>query len=496
LEKYAVQTLALGAGALHWWGMALSRATTALKAKLGKAVTTDAEELYPASMDGSKLSFPYEALVRPRDEKQVGHTLELANKFKVPVTTRGAGSSLTGSASPHKGGWVLDLSGWNRIRIDKQAGMAYVQPGATVAAIQDAAEKQGWRYPPDPSSKKYCSIGGTIACNAGGMTGGKYGVTRDYVFGLEGFLPTGEFVRWGGDVRKYVSGYNIKDLWIGSEGTLGVITSTVLRLVPAPECKWTLLTAFKNEAQALRAVKALLVERIVPSILEFLDRLSVTCAERGTGKPIFDEQPGSSVLLLELDGTEGEVASDRKRVIEWAETYGIAYSETYDREKAEGLWEVRRKSSPNMFEMGNSKINEDIVVPLRSQLKLIRFVQRLSKETGLAIPTFGHAADGNFHVNIMFNREDRQQARKAKQAVIALMKEVVELGGAITGEHGIGLAKTPFMKIQHNRAELAVMQAIKKAMDPKNILNPGKLFEPFEVWAKTPEKVKQPWDHR
>jgi len=476
--------------------MALSRATSALKSKLGKSVITDPDEMYPASMDGSKLSYAYEALVHPVDEKQVGQLLELANKFKMPVTTRGGGSSLTGSASPHKGGWVLDLSKWKRIRIDKQAGMAYVQPGATVADVQAAAEKQGWRYPPDPSSKKYCTIGGTIACNAGGMTGGKYGVTRDYVFGLEGFLPTGKFVRWGGDVRKYVSGYNIKDLWIGSEGTLGVITSTVLRLVPAPESKWTLLAAFKNEAQALRAVKALLVQRIVPSILEFLDRLSVTCAERGTGKPIFEGQPGTSVLLVELDGTRGEVEADRKCVLEWAGTYGIAYSETYDRDEAEDLWEVRRKSSPNMFEMGNAKINEDIVVPLRSQLKLIRFVQRLSRETGLSIPTFGHAADGNFHVNIMFNREDKAQARKAKQAVLALMKEVVTLGGAITGEHGVGLAKTPFMKIQHNSDELNVMQAIKRAMDPKNVLNPGKMFEPYEVWAKTPEKVKQPWDHR
>jgi glycolate oxidase len=249
-------------------------ALSELKRKLGSSVLTDPDSLYWKSFDSSKLAFPIDAVIQPKNEEEVATALRLANKHKMPLTTRGAGTSLTGSASAVNGGWVLDLSKWNKIRIDKTTGMAYVEPGALIADIQERAGKVGWYYPPDPSSKKYCSIGGTIACNAGGMTGAKYGVTRDYIYALEGFLPTGEFVRWGADVRKYVSGYNIKDLWIGSEGTLGIITKAVLKLIPKPQCKWTLLAAFSSDYKALTAVRVLMKARIIPSILEFLDGLA------------------------------------------------------------------------------------------------------------------------------------------------------------------------------------------------------------------------------
>ncbi|MCB1121128.1 MAG: FAD-binding protein [Verrucomicrobiae bacterium] len=471
-------------------------AMAALKRRLGPCVHTDKDSLYWKSFDSSKLHFPIDAVIQPQTEKDVRSVLELANRYKVPVTTRGAGTSLTGSASAVMGGWVLDMSGWKTIRIDKTTGMAYVQPGALIEKIKQQASRVGWYYPPDPSSKKYCTIGGTIACNAGGMTGAKYGVTRDYVYALEGFLPTGEFVRWGADVRKYVSGYNMKDLWIGSEGTLGVITSAVLRLLPKPACKWTLLAAFKTDYQALAAVRALMNERIVPSILEFLDDESVLCAERRRGEPIFKGMSKVSVLLLELDGDKASLEADRRRVKAWAKKRAIRFSETYDAKEAEEFWQVRRQSSPAMYELGDTKLNEDIVVPMRHQSRLISFIKKLKKESGLAIPTFGHAADGNFHVNIMFNRGDKQQESAAKKAVHSLMRTVVALGGAITGEHGIGLAKTPFLRLQHNAAELEAMWAIKQVLDPKGILNPGKIFEPFEVWDKIPEKVKLPWDHK
>ncbi|MCZ6674898.1 MAG: FAD-binding protein [Verrucomicrobia bacterium] len=471
-------------------------ALSELKRRLGGSVATDEDSLYWKSFDSSKLAFRIEAVIQPKNDKEVGPVLKLANQYKIPVTTRGAGTCLTGAASPVKGGWVLDLSGLNRIRIDKETGMAYVGPGAIIAKIQQRAERLGWYYPPDPSSKKFCTIGGNIACNAGGMKGAKYGVTRDYVYALEGFLPTGEFVRWGADVRKYVSGYNMRDLWIGSEGTLGVITKAVLKLIPKPPCKWTLLAAFKNESRALAAVRALVRQRVIPSILEFLDSESVLCAESRTGKPLYPGGGRSAVLLLELDGDKKSLEVDRKVVLAWAKDRATRYSETYDAEEAEKLWQVRRQGSPAMYELGNTKLNEDIVVPLRNQGALMKFVMQLKRESGLAIPTFGHAADGNFHVNIMFDRGNKVQEKAAKKAVLKLMKTVVELGGAITGEHGIGLAKSPFMAIQHNKAEIAAMRAIKNVLDPNDILNPGKIFDRYVVWDKIPEKVKLPWDHK
>lgn len=477
--------------------MSKKAALSELKRKLRGSVSTDPSDLYWKSFDSSKLLFPIDAVVRPKNEKEVGQLLKLANKHKVPVTPRGSGTCLIGCASSVYGGWVLDMSSWKKIRIDKVTGMAYVQPGAVIDKIQERAARLGWYYPPDPSSKRFCTIGGNIACNSGGMTGAKYGVTRDYIYALEGFLPSGDFVRWGADVRKYVSGYNMRDLWVGSEGTLGVVTSAILKLIPKPSCKWTFLAGFKSDIQGLDSSQALLKSKVIPAILEWLDTETVQCAERRTGKPIFRKlQPTPSVVLLELDGDKASIEADRKTVLTWAGKRALRYSETYDREKAEQLWQVRRQCSPAMYEMGNTKLNEDVVVPLRNQKALVRFVRQLKKDTGLAIPTFGHAADGNFHVNIMFNRGDKSEERIAKKGVMALMKKVVELGGAISGEHGIGLGKSLFLSVQHNKAEIAAMKAVKDALDPNSIMNPGKIFEPFEVWSKEPEKVQLPWDHK
>jgi glycolate oxidase len=473
-----------------------SKATTALKRKLGKSVQTEGDALFRASFDGSKLSFLPEAVVRPQNEEELGALLRLANKHGVPVTPRGAGSSLTGSASPLKGGWVLDMTGWNKVRIDKGTGMAYVQAGAVLAQIQEAAEKVGWFYPPDPSSRAYCTIGGTIACNAGGMRGAKYGVTRDYVLALKGFLPTGEYVEWASDLRKYAAGFNLRDLWIGSEGTLGVITEAVLRLIPKPQSRWTYLASFKDETTALLAIRALLAQRLTPSILEFLDRESVLCAERATGKTIFAGQAGRPVVLLELDGHPARVAEERAAVLAWGKQKALASKEAKEPGQEAELWEVRRKCSGAMFEFGDAKLNEDVVVPLRSQVKLLRFLRRTSKDLSVPIITFGHAADGNFHVNIMYYRDDADQSRRAQEAVVLVMKKVKELGGAISGEHGIGLAKTAFLRIEHRPPEVAAMQRIKAALDPNGILNPGKIFDVFQYWAEKPVKVRLPWDHK
>lgn len=472
-------------------------ATDQLLKRLGpRKVSRDGERKYLASFDSSKLSYDYEALVRVRTEDDVGEVLRLANEYKIPVTARGAGTSLTGSASPVRGGWVMDLSAMKRIAIRKDKSMAVVQPGAVVSDIQDAAAKEGLFYPPDPSSLKYCTIGGNIACNAGGMRCAKYGVTRDFIVALEGFLPTGEKVSWGGEYRKFATGYNIRDLWIGSEGTLGVVTKAVLKLVPMPKATWTCVAAFKTEKRALSAVKALLGEGMVPSILEYLDEDSIYCAEEIAGIRLFKKVEGKPLLLIEFDGDPVELRAVKRKLKPWVDRWALAFKDARSQSAADNLWEVRRKCSGAMFALGNAKLNEDIVVPLESQLKFIDEIKRLRKKWKLPMPTFGHAADGNFHVNIMFHREDRKEHRRAEGAVHDLMETVVALGGTISGEHGIGLAKSPFLPIARNAAEIAAMKAIKKALDPKGILNPGKLFDSYQVWDKTPVDIRLPWDKK
>lgn len=467
-----------------------------MKKRLGSRVSLETDDLFRVSFDGSKLSFLPDALISVRHERDVGVVLKLANEHRIPVTTRGGGTSLTGSGSPVRGGWVLDLSGLSAISVHAKEGLAEAQAGARVSAIQRAVAEQGWFYPPDPSSQDHCTIGGTIACNAGGMHGAKYGVTRDFVLGLRGYLPNGEPARWGGRFKKFACGYNIRDLWIGSEGTLGVVTSAVLRLVPHPEKKWTAIAAFADEAAALASVQALVGMRVLPSILEFLDRHSVQCAERATGRSLFPAHRGRPLLLVELDGSSAEVRAARQRVVSWAGERALAWAQARTQREAEKLWEVRRKCSSAMFELGDAKLNEDVVVPMPRQVEFAGFLERLQKSSRLPIATFGHAADGNFHVNIMYHREDAGESRRARAAVERLMRKVVSLGGTISGEHGVGLAKTPFLRIDRSDAEVAAMLAIKNALDPRGILNPGKIFEPFEVWNHRPVAIKLPWDHK
>jgi glycolate oxidase len=462
----------------------LVAATEQLRRKLGaKIVLTDEAALTAASYDSSRIAVRPAAVVKVTKREQIGVVLKLANEAGVPVTPRGRGTTLMGSAVPLKGGWVLDLLGLDKIVVDAEAGLAHVQAGAKVGDVQKAASAAGWFYPPDPSSKDYSTIGGNVACNAGGMHGGKYGVTRDFVVALKGFLPTGEFVQWGTATRKFAAGFNLRDLWIGSEGMLGVVTDAVLRLVPMPAARWTLLTSFADEVAAFRAARALFAARAQPAICEFLDRASVTCAEAAMKTTIFPGQPGRPVILIELAGSEAELADAKVAVLAWAVAHAAGHRVAQTREEAEA-------------QMGDAKLNEDITVPLAAYEAFAVWLEQLRAKSGLAIPTFGHLADGNLHVNIMYHKAVPKECRAAERAVLALMKKVVALGGAISGEHGIGLAKTPFLRIQHGAAEVAAMQAVKRALDPRGILNPGKMFEVFEVWKAPRVTVSFPWDHK
>jgi len=469
----------------------------------------DTQSRYAASMDNMRYSSMPSAVLVPADEEDVERILSIANRFGQPVTCRGAGSATTGATSPVKDGWVLDFSSWQNIHIDSVAHMAYVQPGVSVNRLDEAAREYGLCYPPDPSSRNYATIGGTLATNAGGLRGAKYGVTRDYVLAIEGFTGAGEFVRWGADLKKFASGYNIRDLWIGSEGTLGVITGCVLKLIPRPDCRVTGLALFGDYRACLDCSQTVLQSGMVPSILEFLDEQSVRCTLdfwKRTQPSALDALPGNmasflkntenaAALLFELDGSATACQLAQKEINQLLSAHTAMVSFTRDEKEAESLWKLRRSCSQAMFELAPRKLNEDIVVPFHAQHDLLALTLEIRKQYNLATPTFGHAADGNFHVHIMYNAEVPSQAESARHALQQLMEGVVSLGGAITGEHGIGLAKSPFLTLQHSQSEIRIMREIKKVFDPGNILNPHLIFDPVDTMAFPRESVRLKWDH-
>ena len=466
-----------------------------LKEKLGGIVHIDEDSLHKASFDGLKVYFSPDAVICPQQSSQVGDVLRLANEFRIPVTTKGAGSSLTGGATPVKGGWVLDLSRLNKVEIDADNMIARCGPGAVVADIQEKAAELNLFYPPDPSSKMFCTIGGNIACNAGGLRCVKYGVTRDYILSLSGYLPTGEAVQWGRATRKFATGYNIRDLWIGSEGTLGVVTQAVLRLIGLPVARKTFLAAFASDSAALKAPVELSRIGVRPSILEFLDKWTVECVQSFTGKEVFTDLPPHPVLLIELDGEPSSIEAESILLQQWLEESALCHLTANSTEEAEELWEVRRKGSPAMKKLANTKLNEDVVVPLVEQINLVECVDELRQKFNLKVGVFGHCGDGNLHVNFMYDHNDPDESKRAVEALTLLMNKVHELGGAISGEHGIGLAKTPFVRMQFNQAEWRTMQAIKKTLDPNGILNPGKIFDIFNPWEQKKIDTILPWEH-
>jgi glycolate oxidase len=469
-------------------------ALSELRRDLGACLLSSEEDIFSSSFDGLKIERRPSAVIKPERAEQVGRALALANEHSVPVTTRGVGSSLTGGATPLAGGWVLDVSGLDAIDVDAGNTLVRCGPGAVVADLQKKAFDMGLFYPPDPSSKKFCTIGGNIACNAGGLRCVKYGVTRDYVLALSGYLATGEFVTWGRATRKFATGYNLRDLWIGSEGTLGVVTEAVLRLIPQPSNRRTFIAACPSEEIALTAPVALMKLGVRPSIIEFLDQWTVDCLQKYTGKEIFPGLGANPVLLIELDSPGTSLDTESKILEDWLAEFSLQSSVAKSEEEAEEFWEVRRQGSSSMKKLADTKLNEDIVVPLDRQVELVGFVSSLREKSKLKIGVFGHCGDGNLHVNFMYNESDAEETNRAVGALRELMQKVVGLGGAISGEHGVGLAKTPFVRMQFNDAEWRTMKSIKQAMDPKGILNPGKIFDVFNPWEQKKVSAPLSWE--
>jgi len=448
-----------------------------LKKLLGpENVATDLQDLICYGYDATQMEFLPDAVVHPAGPEEVSAVLKLANAEKIAVFPRGAGSGFTGGALPKGGGIVLVTTRMNRIlRIDTENLIAEVEPGVVTEQFQMEVEKLGLFYPPDPASLKFSTLGGNVAENAGGPRCVKYGVTRDFVMGLEVVLPTGEVIRTGGETYKAVVGYDMTRLLCGSEGTLGVITKIIFKLLPLPEAKKTMLTIFDSIDGAAKAVSTIIGARIIPTTLEFMDYATLQCVDRRFNLGIPPE--GRAVLIIEVDGDRELIEKQAARIQELIAPLGLVQCKVAkDAAESEALWRVRRLVSPSLRDVNPTKYNEDIVVPRSKVPDVIRKIEQIQQKYGIPIVNFGHAGDGNIHVNVMIDKEIPGMEEKAHGAIREVFQAALDLNGTMSGEHGVGLAKQPYIPMELSPVQISTMKAVKHALDPNNILNPGKMF--------------------
>jgi glycolate oxidase len=449
-----------------------------LRRLIGPAnVLTTKEDLIPYSFDGTAAlqQMPWCVVLAQRTE-EVATILKLANETKTPVVTRGSGTGLSGGSVPSKDCIVLCTVKMDKIlELDRANLTLLTEPGVTTLQIAEAAAGAGLFYPPDPGSMKISSIGGNVAENSGGLRGLKYGVTRNYVMGLEVVLPNGEIMWLGNKCVKDVAGYSLKDLFVGSEGTLGVITKVLLRLIPRPAAKKTMVATFAKMDQAADAVSAIIAAQIIPCTLEFLDRTTIHCVEdyAKIGLPLDCE----ALLLMETDGHPAVVAEESAQMEEICRNGG-AIEVRVARDDAEGakLASARRAAFSALARVSPTIILEDATVPRSELARMIRFVEATAKKYQLRVGTFGHMGDGNLHPTFLTDERNKDEMHRVEQAFNEIFEEAIRLGGTITGEHGIGLAKKTFLPKFAGDAQMRVMRELRRVLDPNGILNPGKMF--------------------
>lgn len=440
-----------------------------------KAVIRDAEKMEPFGKDATERCRMPELVVEAECPEQVQALLRLANRHRFPVTPRGTGTGLAGGAVPVEGGVVLSLAAMNRIlSIDPDNLVAVVEPGVINADLKQAAREKGLYYPPDPASYDTCTLGGNAATNAGGPSCVKYGTTRDYVLGLDAVLASGELIRAGVQTRKGVVGYDLARLLVGSEGTLGVITRLMLKLIPAPPAVTTLVALFPDLPAAMRSVSATLARGHVPCALEFLDR---HCLELvGDLLPFEGVAEAGAFLLVELDGPpaliDREIEDVGEICMECDAVDALLAPDSYKRAR---MWEVRKEVSLRVERDSPLYIPEDVAVPIARIADLVSGLPEFETRYGMKIYSFGHAGDGNIHLNI--TAESPEAGERVEEGINALLKEVVSMGGTISGEHGIGLTKKRFLSLELSPASIRLQRGIKRLFDPNLILNPGKIFE-------------------
>jgi len=432
-------------------------------------------DLISYSKDASEHRHRPDAAVWPATAEEISAILKLANKDRFPVVPRGAGTSLAGLAVPEKGGVILDLVRMNKIiSVSVTDRLAIVQPGVVYADLERALAPHDFFFPPDPASGTVATLGGNVATNAGGIKGAKYGTTKDYVLALQIVLPDGRVMRTGSKCMKSSSGYDLTKLFVGSEGTLGVVTEITLKINPKPSLSSTAMATFEDLEDAGRAVSEIMHSGILPSALEVVDQQTLIAINQNTDLNLPEVE---AILIAETDGhTREETQFQLNKVIEiFKKNNASTVKQAATKEEAEALWTARKSAYAVMSRINNSLAVEDLSVPMSKVPNILKAISDLAKKYDLKIPTVGHAGDGNLHPTISYDGTNPDEVKRVEQASAELFEKVIELGGTLTGEHGIGLAKAPFMHLEHDPVAMDVMRSIKKSFDPNNILNPGKM---------------------
>jgi len=415
------------------------------------------------------------AVIFPESHEDVVKLVKVCYEEDIPIFPRGAGSGLTGGAVPtSERGVVVSFERMNSFEVNVDNATAEVQPGVITSQFQDYVERLGLFYPPDPSSFKYSTLGGNIAENAGGPRCLKYGVTREYVLGLTAVIKEGQTIRTGNPVIKDVAGYDITKLLVGSEGTLGLITSATLKLIPKPKARATALALFNRLEDVGKAVTKIFTSGIFPSALEFMDEDAIRAVEdyKPVGLPRV-----SALLLIEVDGSPSSVQEDIRDIKNLLEPMGIEVKTAQSKEEEEKLWSARKSLGPALGNLKTGKINEDIVIPRIYLSEAIPEFRRVAKKYELMMVIFGHIGDGNLHVNLLYDKANREEEERAERAVDEVFEIALKYNGSITGEHGVGLTKKKFLQWQFGPAGYELLKGIKRLFDPKNLFNPGKVIE-------------------
>lgn len=434
------------------------------------------EDIVAHSGDKWFARHPPEAVVRPGSVASVARIMAWAMAHRIPVTPRGSGFGYVGGCVPVEGGIALSLAGMKRIRsVSALDFTAVVEPGVITATLQAAVERKGLYYPPDPASRADCSIGGNVATNAGGPRCLKYGVTRDYVLGLQVVLVTGEVVRLGGKTHKNKTGFDLHRLFVGSEGMLGVVTEVTLKLLPLPPYRACLGVGFADMKTAAKAIRAIFAAGFLPSALEVADAFTIAAARKRTGSPLL--RGAGALMIVELDGHQRSVRGEITDLDRLLRPFNPTFCQKgLGPDGCERFWALRREFSYSLRDTGLTKLNEDVVVPRGKLEALFRLGAAIQKRHGIQVACFGHAGDGNIHVNLMVDESRPEQRLAAEAGLDHLFRGVIELGGSITGEHGIGLAKKPWWTAAVSPEADRLHRQIKSTLDPDGILNPGKFL--------------------
>lgn len=441
----------------------------------GRNVVTDIAGRFAYAYDSQPEKGMADAVVHVTSAEEIAAVIRIADKYGIPVVARGAGSGMTGGSVPEVGGVVINLERMNRIiRIDGEDRIGYCQPGVITAVFQKAAARLGLFYPPAPASAEFSSLGGNVAESAGGLTTVKYGLTKHYVAGLEFVTAEGTIVRTGVYTDRD-SPFDVGALVVGSEGTLGIVTEVALRLIPLPQSKRTILAFFRTLVETVRASNALRASGAEPSVLEFMDRSCIDTVKEYAGVSV--PEGTGALLLVELDGAGEDIGEANSVVMDTlARMNPVELTGAADESERDALWKLRKATSPAIARIAPLKFNEDICVPISKIPLISEFVEELGRRREVRVVSFGHSGDGNLHINFMTSPERPEEVLRVKAAIEELFRETVRLGGTLSGEHGIGMMKRPYLGIALDEATITFEKAVKCALDPENILNPGKIF--------------------